>query len=94
MTETQGRKIAKDSGYSDYKMLSNGIDACIAPFAFTCAIISELSHFGYGDRWCYKNYQLAKAALDAWDGTGEPDGWHRHPDSGRRRENGKEYINF
>lgn len=60
------------------------------PLLFTCAILSELTPWGYGDRWCYHTYEAAKAAYDAWDGTGEPTGWHRHPKSGRRfDENGK-----
>lgn len=34
--------------------------------------------------------------MERWDGTGEPDGWMRHPVSGRRRpggDPGKEYVN-
>jgi hypothetical protein len=34
-------------------------------------------------------------ALREWDGNGEPDGWMRHPDSGRRRPDGdaaREYV--
>jgi hypothetical protein len=30
----------------------------------------------------------AVAALIAWDGKGEPEGWFRHPMSGRRRPDG------
>lgn len=50
----------------------------------------------YDDGWCYKDVSLATAALDRWDGTGEPEGWHRHPTSGRRRPDGdpsREYVN-
>lgn len=83
-------------GCSDYRMFPNSRDACILRFVFTYAIIADLERWGYGDRWCYDNYEEAKAALDAWDGEGEPQGWHRHPDSGRRRPQGdaaQEYIN-
>jgi hypothetical protein len=43
--------------------------------------------------------EVAVAALENWDypNQSEPDGWMRHPDSGRRRPNGdptKEYIWF
>jgi len=31
---------------------------------------------------------MKAAERDQWDGEGEPDGWHRHPHSGRRRSNG------
>jgi hypothetical protein len=33
--------------------------------------------------------------MEAWDGDGEPDGWSRHPPTGRRRPGGdpdKEYV--
>ncbi len=48
------------------------------------------------DGWCYQAAQSEeawKAAL-GWDGEGEPEGWYRHPDTGRRRPDGdpqKEY---
>lgn len=38
----------------------------------------------YEEHWCYETELLAKAALDAWDGSGEPAGWVRHPMTGRR----------
>lgn len=46
------------------------------------------------DRWCYHSREDAQKSLDIWDGIGEPDGWHRHPFSGRRRQNGLETVNF
>jgi hypothetical protein len=69
----------------------------IQKFMYTWAILADLTPWGYGrnDRWCYGSYEKAKAALDAWsgeDGT-EPSAWHRHPDSGRRRDpDGREYV--
>lgn len=38
--------------------------------------------------WCYPSRSAAIAALDAWDGKGDPDGWHKHVESGRTRVNG------
>jgi hypothetical protein len=48
-----------------------------------------------GDRWCYHTLVDALHAFEAWDGTGEPEGWHRHPYSGRRRDpdTGEEWVN-
>lgn len=65
-------------------------------FLFTTAII--VGKMGdesiiYG-RWCYHSRDDAQKALDNWDGNGEPDGWHRHPHSGRRRAEDSEYINY
>lgn len=49
----------------------------------------------YEDVWCYPSVPAAIAAMEAWDGEGEPTGWHRHPATGRRRPEGdpaKEYV--
>ena len=71
----------------------NGRNAAIMPFMFTWAIIADLTRTGYEDRWCYETLQDAIAALSEWNGEGEPEGWHRHPTSGRRRtKEGKEAI--
>jgi hypothetical protein len=84
--------------YTDYREYEN-TNALISQLAFTYAILAEVHEFGYENRWCYSTYDAAKAALDAWtgeDGT-EPQGWHRHPSTGRRRPDGdpsKEYINW
>lgn len=52
--------------------------------------IGRLGSGFHADTWCYTG-ELAPAAWRAalsWDGSGEPDGWYRHPASGRRREGG------
>jgi len=38
----------------------------------------------HDERWCYHRPERALVALLAWDGAGDPKGWHRHPSSGRR----------
>ncbi|RBB38893.1 hypothetical protein DPV79_16055 [Burkholderia reimsis] len=86
-----------EDGYTDYRVFPNERDAMICRLMFTFAIIADMTPYAYGERWCYHSYADAKAALDAWDGEGEPTGWHRHPDTGRRRENGdpeRETINW
>lgn len=52
---------------------------------------------GWDDTWIYLAEMGAAAwrASLGWDGEGEPEGWYRHPASGRRRDGGdphKEYI--
>ncbi|EPX77970.1 hypothetical protein [Salipiger mucosus] len=80
--------LLTQEGYSEIRDLEDGRFACLLDLMFTTAIIvgriGDTS--GYDDRWCYKTYEMAKDALTAWDGVGEPDGWHRHPLTGRRRE--------
>lgn len=82
-------------GYTDITVLPNGDYACIFKFMFTYAILFGMNAWGYEQRWCYHSYEAARAALTAWDGEGDPDGWHRHFPSGRRRdEAGNEWIDF
>jgi len=83
-----GQKIAEVCGYLNYREFDNGRDAAIVPMLYTHALVADLDNFGYGDRWCYKTFEGAQNALAEWSGDGEPNGWHRHPDTGRRRENG------
>lgn len=82
------RHVCAAHGYTDYREFPNGRDACIVRLAYTHAILADITYWGYEDRWCFHNYAAAKAALDAWNGEGEPQGWHRHPPSGRRRKGG------
>jgi hypothetical protein len=87
------KKILIQNVYCDPKLLVNGDYAVLNRFAFTWAILSGINAWGYEDRWCFSTYEEAKSALDAWDGTGEPEGWHRHPKTGRRRDkDGKEEV--
>lgn len=79
------------------KTIGGGRFAAIKPLMFHWTmIIGRIGdRCGYEDRWCYENRQKAEAALHAWDGTGEPTGWHRHPRTSRRRVGSnpeKEYI--
>lgn len=61
----------------------------VIPFIFTHAIVwgwMRTATSFYEDRWCYHSPRDAIAAATVWDvapGT-EPEGWHRHPMSGRR----------
>lgn len=75
-------------GYLAPRMIDEMRYACVMPLLFTHAIIvGRINDFvGYEDRWCFHSRDAALDALDAWDGEGEPEGWHRHPASGRRRK--------
>lgn len=85
-TEEYFAWLHDECGYSDPRVIPNDRCAYIIPKMYTHAI--GTSRIGdkasIGDCWCYPNYAAARNALDAWDGHGEPDGWIRHPDSGRR----------
>lgn len=68
----------------------DGRRIAVIPLMYTAAVIIGRPHQldWYDDRWCYHTAADALTAARAWDGVGEPDGWHRHPDTGRRREGG------
>ena len=82
--------------YAMVKFFDNDRYGAIYPFLFTDAIITgRLSDcFGYDNRWCYEKDGRAYKILEAWDGTAEPEGWHRHPESGRRRPGGDAELEF
>lgn len=90
-------RLAEENGYLDLTDKGDAGLCGIVPLMFTMAIVADIGQYGYEDRWCYKSYKDAKAAFDAWDGADgtEPTGWHRHPKTGRRRdENGNEEVYF
>jgi hypothetical protein len=78
--------LIDEVGYRYPRPLPGGRYVAVMPLMFTAAIVTGRmgDRIGHDDRWCYHSIVDAKRALDAWDGTGEPAGWHRHPASGRR----------
>lgn len=75
-----------ENGYLFVRLLPDGRWGAVQRLMFTGAII--VGRMGdmvaLDDRWCYRDVESARVALDAWDGSGEPVGWHRHPATGRR----------
>jgi hypothetical protein len=71
---------------------NDGVGVWVAPLMFTSAVIvGPVGDHYYDDRWCYTGPLAALDAARAWGGPwngGEPTGWHRHPGTGRRREDG------
>jgi len=84
------------NGYALVRQIGVTHWAAIYRFGFTHAIIlGEIGdRAGYADRWCYHTVNDAARALLAWDGKGEPEGWHRHPPSGRRRPEGLAELEY
>lgn len=86
-----------ENSYTDVRFINNGKEyIAIMPLIFTHAIVKGTvgNIYCYDDRWCYSDYWAAKEAIDAWDGVGEPNGWHRHPATGRRRPQGDELQQY
>lgn len=78
--------LVTTNGYRNPRLIGRGRYVAIYPKAYTHAIITGRvgDRTGYGDCWCYLSYREAAIALARWDGEGEPEGWIRHPHTGRR----------
>ena len=61
----------------------DGRRIAVIPLMYTSAVIIGVAHqiTWYDDRWCYHTVTDALTAARAWDGTGEPAGWHNSPES-------------
>ncbi|MBB5496877.1 hypothetical protein [Paraburkholderia sp. MM5384-R2] len=71
------------------RRFDNGRIACLMevnPWLY--AICTDLFEGGHDNAFYYRDRESATNALLAWDGTGEPSDWWRHPQSGRRRHDG------
>lgn len=65
-------------------MLGANLSLCLAPDEWNL------------ERWCYHDHDAAWRAVLGWNGVGDPEGWYRHPLTGRRRPDGtpeSEYMN-
>ena len=78
--------LMRENGYLHARPIGGGLYACIRPLMFTHAIITGRigNTDSFEDQWCYRSRTEARLSLDAWNGVGEPNGWHRHPATGRR----------
>lgn len=85
-------------GYIAWRQLDDGSWLGVAPMTFGKGrVCVDLDPFGYADGYCYTSQVEAINAMQAFDPVRdeEPDGWFRHPQSGRRRPDGdksKEYL--
>lgn len=79
-----------------FKFLNDGRIAAIQTInTWLVAIVVDVHAYGHNDAFYYRSRERATDALEQWNGTGEPQGWVRHPQSGRRRDDGdpsKEYL--
>jgi hypothetical protein len=79
------------------KLLSTGMWAWVTKMTFGKGrlVIGHPGSQTLEDGWCYESLVDAVKELLRWDGTGEPQGWMRHPATGRRRPTGdplQEYV--
>ncbi len=75
----------------------NGTYAAVKRLLFHYTMIFGMigDFSGYEKRYCYQTLTGALQGIEKWNGIGDPEGWHRSPETGRRRPDGdaaKEYI--
>lgn len=82
------------STYTHRRVLPDGRLCALHRLMFHWTMLVDIDPVGYSDRYCYATEEGAIKAIEEWDGTGDPEGWHRHPKSGRRRNltTGEEWI--
>lgn len=75
-------------GYSDVRELETGEIAGLQRMAFTTGLIVGLNDTGYRCRYCYPDIAGARAALNIWNGSGDPPGnWIKQKGLGIDRPN-------
>jgi len=79
--------------YEAVRELPDGIVIAAHRLMYHWTLLIDLDYCGYNDRYCFATKELVMDAFNKYDGS-EPEGWHRHPKSGRRRniETGEEWI--
>lgn len=74
-------------GYTDLRVLPSGEIAGCLEYLFTSGLVVGMTGAGYRTRYCFEHTEDAKAALEGWDGSGDPSGpWIK-------RKGDKEYLN-
>lgn len=89
----QGRMaVAAGADYLHIRLLPDGRAVYLMPHSFggLRLNIGKPGERVFTDEWHFQGAQWLEAwrAALGWDGEGEPEGWYRHPATGRRRENG------
>lgn len=98
LTQAEAFELLLANGYIEPRVLPDGRYTAVMQLAYTAAIIicgASTVEQGIDERWCFHSAAEALAASAKWDGTGDPEGWHRHIPSGRRRKDAdplQEYI--
>lgn len=96
MSETRPDFLSPEDAehYAAFRQLPDGRWCGVARLLYHWTLHVDIDWTGYADRYCFRHLPDALQALRDWDGTGDPgDKWHRHPASGRRRdEHGNEWI--
>lgn len=80
-------KHLEAEGFTHIRVI-NGKICGIKRFIFTTGLVIGLDDVGYVGRYCYENHSDAVAALNEWNGNGDPNGdWIKYKGQGGERSN-------
>lgn len=91
MTIPYTNKQMFEMGYSNWRELPDGSILAVGPMLFgNGRLFVDINSYGYEDCYCYDSLEGAEKSMMEFNPEvdDEPQGWKRHPTSGRRRENG------
>jgi hypothetical protein len=87
------------SEYLSVRLLPTGRAVFLRPWSYGGLVlnIGSLGVSWFDDEWNFQaeQHRAAWRAALGWNGEGDPEGWYRHPASGRRRPEGdptKEFV--
>ena len=88
-------EVVSGSHYFAMKTLPDGRRCGVVRLIYHFTMHVDINEIGYEDRYCYRTLDGALRALADWDGEGDPEGWHRNPKTGRRRDaEGNEWVEW
>lgn len=92
--EESGLPYEVAESYRILGQLPDGRICAINRLLYHWTMLVDLDWTGYRERYCYATFEGALQAMIEWNDQPEPEGWHRHPESGRRRDlrTGKEWV--
>lgn len=86
------------SGAIYWRELPDGMEIVIYAMTYGKARLNLGDGMFLINGFCYSTPASAIEAGKVWDGEGDPlDGWHRNPQTGRRRTDGdpkKQFVNY
>jgi len=81
----------KEMGYTNWRELPDGTILAVGPMLHgNGRLFVDIDSCGYADCYCYDSLDIAEKSMLEFnpEKDKEPEGWKRHPTTGRRREKG------
>jgi hypothetical protein len=70
----QIEKICKENGYGIHRLIPVVGWCALYRFGFNWSMLTDITEYGVGLRYCYENRENALVDIQNWDGVGDPPG--------------------